>query len=74
MCVCVSVCPCVRVCVRVCVCVLYSCRVLVVYMAVMHLMVFGILYYNAHHVHYGCDPTLDHLHKGGMVPGHLNSY
>ena len=43
-------------------------------MAVMHLMVFGILYYNAHHVHYGCDPTLDHLHKGGMVPGHLNSY
>lgn len=34
----------------------------VIYLATMHLLVFIILYYNAHHVHYGCDPSLDHAH------------
>jgi hypothetical protein len=27
----------------------------------MHLFMFCIIYYNAHHAHTGCDPSLDHL-------------
>lgn len=27
----------------------------------MHLLVFVTLYYSAHHVHYGCDPSIDSL-------------
>lgn len=33
---------------------------LLVYMGLMHLLVFVIIYYTAHHVHAGCDPSLDH--------------
>lgn len=34
---------------------------LLVYLALMHLLVFVTLYYSAHYVHYGCDPAIDHL-------------
>lgn len=33
-----------------------------VYLGIMHLLVFVILYYNAHHVQHGCDPAVDHAH------------
>lgn len=35
---------------------------LLIYLLAMHLLVFLTLYYSAHHVHYGCDPSIDHLH------------
>lgn len=35
-------------------------RVLLAYLAAMHLLVFVTIYYSAHAVHYGCDPGLDH--------------
>lgn len=34
---------------------------MLIYLGAMHLLVFFILYYSAHHVHSGCDPSLDHL-------------
>lgn len=37
--------------------------VLMVYLGLMHLLVFITIYYSAHSVHYGCDPNLDHLHQ-----------
>jgi homeobox protein cut-like len=38
-------------------------RTLVVaYLGAMHLLVFIVLYYVSHHVHHGCDPSLDHTH------------
>ena len=41
----------------------YCCRnsFLLLYLGAMHLLVFFTIYYNAHHVHNGCDPSLDHL-------------
>lgn len=33
-------------------------RFVVVYISAMHLMVFFVLYYVTHFVHYGCDPAL----------------
>lgn len=35
--------------------------VLMVYLGLMHLLVFVTIYYSAHSVHYGCDPAADHL-------------
>lgn len=37
------------------------CRFMLIYLGLMHLMVFGIIYYSTHHVHGGCDPSLDHI-------------
>lgn len=34
---------------------------LLLYLGAMHLFMFCIIYYNAHHAHTGCDPSLDHL-------------
>ena len=44
----------------------------VIYLVSMHLMMFFILYYNAHHIEHGCDPTMDALHRGGPIGGHLD--
>jgi hypothetical protein len=47
-----------------------DCSFLLVYLALMHLLVFATLYYSAHYVHYGCDPAIDHIihqHRQDML-------
>ena len=44
---------------------------IVIYLGAMHLLVFVILYFNAHYVQHGCDPAMDALHRGGLIEGHL---
>ena len=34
---------------------------LLMYLGAMHLFMFCIIYYTAHHSHSGCDPSIDHL-------------
>mmetsp|Transcript_16375 Transcript_16375/g.27684 ORF Transcript_16375/g.27684 Transcript_16375/m.27684 type:complete len:178 (-) Transcript_16375:159-692(-) len=34
---------------------------LLMYLGLMHLLMFFIIYYTAHNVHSGCDPSLDHM-------------
>jgi hypothetical protein len=37
---------------------LHDYRFVVGYLGAMHLLMFAILYYNAHYVHYGCEPVM----------------
>jgi len=36
--------------------------VLMIYLTLMHVLVFFTIYYVAHNVHHGCDPALDNIH------------
>ena len=40
------------------------CRFIVIYLALMHALVFAIVYYNLHYFHYGCDPGVSALDPG----------
>ena len=46
---------------------------LVVYLSLMHLLVFFVIYWNTHTHHHGCDPALDALHRGHAVDGHSST-
>ena len=50
------------------------CSFIVIYLGSMHLLVFLILYFFAHHVQHGCDPSMDALQSGGLIGGHLDWY
>jgi len=43
---------------------------LVVYLSLMHLLVFFIIYWQTHQHHHGCDPALDALHRGAAIDAH----
>jgi homeobox protein cut-like len=50
---------------------------LVIYLSLMHLLVFFVIYWNTHHHHHGCDPALDQtisaLHRGEAIGAHHTS-
>ena len=47
---------------------------LVIYLSLMHMLVFFVIYWNTHHHHHGCDPALDQaisaLHRGEAIGAH----
>jgi hypothetical protein len=59
-----------------CLCFLSFCfSFLLLYLGLMHLFMFCIIYYTAHHSHSGCDPSIDHLspHDTAAIAAKLSS-